>query len=99
MDKVIVYPASSRPLPKKVLDAPHATAFFYGGAAKKLGTGGFVVFGGDGRCVKEQASYYGEDTPTNNKAEAKALEELMAWLASHRGEWEGAPAIIIYGDS
>lgn len=45
VDKVIAYPASTRPLPPKVLTAPHVTAFFDGGAAKKLGTGGYAVFG------------------------------------------------------
>jgi hypothetical protein len=41
----IIYPVTSRPLPKEVADNPHVQAFFDGGAAGKLGTGGFVVFG------------------------------------------------------
>jgi hypothetical protein len=31
--KSITYPATSRPLPQRILNAPHATAFFDGGAA------------------------------------------------------------------
>lgn len=46
-----------------------------------------------------KASFYGEDIATNNKAEAKALEELMVWLAANTGKLGGAPAVIIYGDS
>ena len=34
VDKEIVYPATSRPLPARIINAPHATAFFDGGAAK-----------------------------------------------------------------
>ena len=40
----IHYPDTSRPLPRKVQQAPHLTAFFDGGAAQKLGTGGYIVF-------------------------------------------------------
>ena len=40
----IRYPDTSRPLPHKVQRAPHLTAFFDGGAARKLGTGGYKVF-------------------------------------------------------
>lgn len=50
-EKRITYPATSRPLPAKVKEAAHLTAFFDGGAAKKLGTGGFVVYGGTGECI------------------------------------------------
>jgi hypothetical protein len=82
-NKTITYPATSRPLPARILGTPHITAFFDGGAAKKLGTGGFIVFGRDGMCLKAQASFYGETLGTNNRAEAKALEELMEWLANN----------------
>ncbi len=41
----IIYPVIYRPLPKEVVDNPHVQAFFDGGAAGKLGTGGFVIFG------------------------------------------------------
>jgi ribonuclease HI len=64
-----------------------------------VGTGGFAVFSGDDRCIAAQALYYGEELGTNNRAKAKALEDLMTWLASNLGSWEGAPAIVIYGDS
>ena len=50
-DRMITYPATSRPLPAKVNAAAHVTAFFDGGAAKGLGTGGFVVYGGTGKCI------------------------------------------------
>ncbi len=40
----IRYPDTSRPLPRRVQQVPHLTAFFYGGAAQKLGTGGYIVF-------------------------------------------------------
>ena len=52
VDKAIVYPATSRPLPARVLGAPHVTAFFDGGAAGKVGTVGVVVFGVGGECIK-----------------------------------------------
>jgi ribonuclease HI len=74
-------------------------AFFDGGAAEKLGTGGFVVFDQTGKCATAWALFYGEELGTNNRAEARALQDLMAWLANHRTCWEGAPAIVIYGDS
>ena len=47
-DKTIHYPATTRPLPAKLHKAPHYVAFFDGGSAQKLGTGGFVVFGLEG---------------------------------------------------
>lgn len=40
----ITYPVTSRPLPPMVIKNPHVQAFFDGGAAGKIGTGGFVVF-------------------------------------------------------
>lgn len=98
-DKLITYPVTSRPLPARIRGAAHAVAFFDGGAAQKLGTGGFVVYNGEGKCVTAQARFYGDELPTNNKAEAKALEELMGWLAENQGEWGEAPAVVVYGDS
>lgn len=99
VDKKITYPVTSRPLPTKVKEAAHITAFFDGGAAKKLGTGGFVVYDGVGECITAQARYYGEGLPTNNKAEAKALEELMDWLDNNPAQWQGGSAVVVYGDS
>jgi PAS domain-containing protein len=95
----ITYPDTSRPLPTRVASSPHVTAFFDGGAAKKLGTGGFVVFEPGGTCLTAQARYYGEELDTNNRAEAMALQELMEWLVEHRSAWGGAPAVVIFGDS
>ena len=43
--------------------------------------------------------YYGEEVATNNKAEARALDDLMQWLATNSGELGGAPALVVYGDS
>ena len=40
----ITYPVTSRPLPSLVANHPHIQGFFDGGAASKIGTGGFVVF-------------------------------------------------------
>ena len=37
--------------------------------------------------------------PTNNKAEAKALKDLVSWVATNEKEWAGNEAIVIYGDS
>jgi hypothetical protein len=34
-----------------VNEAAHITAFFDGGAAKKEGTGGFVVYGSTDQCI------------------------------------------------
>ena len=81
-----------------MIGAPHITAFFDGGAAQKLGTGGFIVFDAGGKCLRAQASYYGEELATNNRAEAKALEELMTWLVDTRC-WEKGQAVVVYGDS
>lgn len=30
-----------------------------------------------------QATFYGEDLGTNNRAEARALQDLMAWLVEN----------------
>ena len=64
-----------------------------------MGTGGYVVFDGEGKCVCAAARYYGGDISTNNKAEVKALEELMGWLAEHYSALGGVPAVVVYGDS
>ena len=42
--KNITYPVTSRPLPAYVTENPHIECFFDGGAASKLGTGGYAVF-------------------------------------------------------
>jgi hypothetical protein len=78
--RTIIYPVTSRPLPKVVADNPHVLAFFDGGAAGKIGTGGFVVFGHEEHCLVAKASYYGELWNTNNRAELHALVQLMEWL-------------------
>jgi ribonuclease HI len=97
-DIAIRYPDTSRPLPAKVQHTPHLTAFFDGGAAKKVGTGGFIVFSPEGECIRAQASFYGEELGTNNRAEARALQELMQWLV-HTRSWEKGQALVVYGDS
>jgi hypothetical protein len=50
-DLEVAYPSSANHLPKRVATGPHATAFFDGGAAKKLGTGGYIVFDAGGCCL------------------------------------------------
>lgn len=97
-DKTIRYPATSKPLPCSVTGTPHITAFFDGGAAKQLGTGGFIIFGSDGGCIAAQANFYGEEAATNNRAEIRALQDLMAWLVEHRVKLKER-AVVIYGDS
>jgi ribonuclease HI len=57
------------------------------------------VFGGSGECLTAQARFYGEALHTNNRAEVKALEELMGWLGDNRQAWGAAPAVVVYGDS
>jgi hypothetical protein len=42
--KNIIYPITARPLPNYVTENPHLQCFFDGGAASKLGTGGYVIF-------------------------------------------------------
>lgn len=98
-DRVLVYPAGQRPLPTQVEQAPHWSAYFDGGAASRLGTGGFVVFDGDGICVAAVARFYGDEVPTNNRAEVTALKECMEWLAQRVSEGEQLPPIVIFGDS
>jgi hypothetical protein len=44
VSNTITYPATSRPLPTAVASHPHVQCFFDGGAAGKIGTGGFIVF-------------------------------------------------------
>lgn len=78
----ISYPSQTSSLPRQITDQPHVTAFFDGGAAQKLGTGGFIVFGMSGECLVARALFYGEEITTNNKAEARALLDLMKWLAA-----------------
>lgn len=63
-----------------------------------MGTGGCIVFAPGGECVAAWASYYGEDTHTNNRAEARALVEVMEWLKSHEDRLGDCP-VVIYGDS
>jgi hypothetical protein len=45
------------------------TATFDGGAAKKLGVGGFTYSSEDGRLLMVQGKWYGEYRDTNNEAE------------------------------
>jgi hypothetical protein len=47
----ITYPVTSRPLPPTVANHPHVQGFFDGGAASKVGTGGFVIFDRSGECL------------------------------------------------
>ena len=81
-----------------VANHPHVQGFFDGGAANKIGTGGFVVFDCSGECLVAQAKYYGEELGTNNRAEVYALKDMMEWLANNPMVWK-PPAIVIYGDS
>ena len=97
--KSITYPSATKPVPQRIVDSPHVTAFFDGGAASRLGTGGFIIFAGTGECVQVTARYYGEEFETNNKTEARALQELITWLAKHKEKWAGAGAVVIFGDS
>ena len=39
-----------------------------------------MVYDETNSCIKAQANFYGEEVTTNNKAEIKALEDLMRWL-------------------
>lgn len=60
------------------LTIPHFTAHFDGGAAKKSGFGGLVVWDPSGRVVVARAIFFGEDAPTNNVAEMLALEQAAS---------------------
>jgi hypothetical protein len=79
----INYPAMSKPLPNIVVNNPHVQAFFNGGAAGKVGTGGFIVFDNHESCVVAHVRHYGDEWNTNNRSEIHALQELMVWLSSH----------------
>ena len=50
-DRTLRYPATQSALPSAVANAPHWCAFFDGGAARGVGTGGGVVFAPGGRCA------------------------------------------------
>ena len=93
------YPSSTNSLPKGVTNGPHWGGFFDGGAAKSVGTGGFVVFEPGGRCKAAHAEYYGEGTPTNNRAEAAALVGLMRWFQKHEELLGPLTPVVVFGDS
>ena len=57
-----------------------ASAFFDGGSAGKLGTGGYVCFDSVGDWYTGAALWYGHERATNNKAEASALRDLLVAL-------------------
>ena len=68
-----------------VANHPHVQGFFDGGAANKIGTGGFVVFDRSGECLVAQAKYYGEELGTNNRAEVYALKDMMEYWKQSNG--------------
>ena len=74
-----------------------AIAYFDGGAAGKLGAGGYALFGGDGVCLFGRGSWYATGARTNNKAEASALFDLVT--AVSRAPPEGVRTLVVYGDS
>lgn len=62
-----------------------------------MGTGGFVVFDDQGECLVADARFYGGDLPTNNRAEVRALWDLMRWLAVEKPD--PALPVVVFGDS
>lgn len=50
--------------------------YFDGGAAKKIGTGGFVVHNPEKELHYTASHYYGPDCPANNMAEMQSLVDL-----------------------
>lgn len=49
---------------------------FDGGAAQKLGVGGYAIWDGHG-CVLCQGKWYGTNSDTNNTAECQALVDIL----------------------
>ena len=54
-----------------------AIGYFDGGAAGRLGTGGYAMFGGDEVCVLGHGLWYGVSAHTNSEAEANTLHDFM----------------------
>lgn len=72
---------------------------FDGGAAKKEGTGGFLVWNRDWELLHAAALWFGSDVPTVNKAEFRALLSGVRWLVDNV-QPECRPCnVTIIGDS
>jgi ribonuclease HI len=56
------------------------TATFDGGAAQKLGVGGFTYSNEGGLLQMVRGRWYGEEKNTNNEAECQALVDLLETL-------------------
>ena len=75
LSKPLSIPAKSRFLPGKFVHAQ-----FDGGSGEGLGTGGFVIIGGNGEEIIRIGTYYGSGQ-TNNEAEMFAARDCIAILA------------------
>ena len=53
---------------------------FDGGTIRKLGVGGYLVWGPDGRLRAAQALWFGKERTTNNECELGALLSAMKWV-------------------
>jgi ribonuclease HI len=53
---------------------------FDGGTIRKLGVGGYLVWGPDGGLKTAQALWFGEERTTNNECELGALLEALKWV-------------------
>ncbi len=53
---------------------------FDGGTIKKLGVGGYLVWGPDGDLKIAQALWFGKERTTNNECELGALLEALKWV-------------------
>ena len=64
-----------------------------------MGTGGYAIFHPAKGCLHARAEWYGEATPSNNKAEMRALVEALTWVRGHLEAAEGVGEGVVYGDS
>ena len=76
-----------------------AVLTFDGGAAKRLGTGGFTVWLPSGRLIAARALWFGSECSTNNEAELATLKAGLQWIAAHFPDHDWGGELLVMGDS
>ena len=97
-DYEVVQPADKSGEELDVQSLSCCVATFDGGAAQKLGVGGYCIQDAAGRIVSCQGKWYGKQHDTNNEAECQALLDLLGELAQG-GALRGAGEVMVLGDS
>ena len=73
----------------------HWVLQFDGGAAKREGTGGVLIWNTESRVEVAQALWFGQERPTVNVAEMDALE----WGLEKLCELDVMGGVLVLGDS